>query len=60
IRKQVCTYDKGLLESWKSDMDGIVIFACLFSANVTAFIESYKNLTPDSGDITVALLMQIK
>lgn len=34
--------------------------AGLFSASVTAFIiESYKMLTPDSGDLTVSLLMQI-
>ncbi|TDL22526.1 hypothetical protein BD410DRAFT_788338 [Rickenella mellea] len=53
-------FDKALVESWKGDMEGILIFAGLFSASVTAFIvESYKKLSPDSGDITVALLTQI-
>ncbi|KAJ7809992.1 hypothetical protein B0H14DRAFT_3480921 [Mycena olivaceomarginata] len=36
-------YDKALVESWKSDMEGLLIFAGLFSASLTAFlIESYK------------------
>ncbi|KAJ7766018.1 hypothetical protein B0H16DRAFT_1882890 [Mycena metata] len=53
-------YDKGLVESWRSDMDGMLIFAGLFSASLTAFlIESYKTLMPDSGDTTILLLSQI-
>ncbi|KAJ7119743.1 hypothetical protein C8R44DRAFT_572497, partial [Mycena epipterygia] len=53
-------YDKALVESWKSDMEGMLIFAGLFSASLTAFIiESYKTLLPDSGDSTVQLLAQI-
>ncbi|KAJ7762176.1 hypothetical protein B0H16DRAFT_1368987 [Mycena metata] len=53
-------YDKGLVESWKSDMEGMLIFAGLFSASLTAFlVESYKTLVPDSGDTTVLLLSQI-
>ncbi|KAI0251729.1 hypothetical protein BJV78DRAFT_405002 [Lactifluus subvellereus] len=31
-------HDKALAESWKSDMDGLLIFAGLFSAVVTAFL----------------------
>ncbi|KAJ7162865.1 hypothetical protein C8R46DRAFT_1101729 [Mycena filopes] len=53
-------YDKSLVESWKSDMEGMLIFAGLFSASLTAFIiESYKTLTPDSCDSMVQLLAQI-
>ncbi|KAJ7132695.1 hypothetical protein C8R46DRAFT_1140574 [Mycena filopes] len=53
-------YDKSLVESWKSDMEGMLIFAGLFSASLTAFlIESYKTLVPDSGDTTMLLLAQI-
>ncbi|KAJ7644497.1 hypothetical protein FB45DRAFT_824678, partial [Roridomyces roridus] len=53
-------YDKALVEGWKSDMEGMLIFAGLFSASLTAFIiESYKTLIPDSGDSTVQLLAQI-
>ncbi|KAJ7119814.1 hypothetical protein C8R44DRAFT_878206 [Mycena epipterygia] len=53
-------YDKSLIESWKSDMEGMLIFAGLFSASLTAFIiESYKTLVPDSGDSAVQLLAQI-
>ncbi|KAJ7838891.1 hypothetical protein B0H13DRAFT_2418723 [Mycena leptocephala] len=53
-------YDKGLVESWKCDMEGILIFAGLFSAILTALLtESYKTMKPDSGDITVFFLAQI-
>ncbi|KAF7969057.1 hypothetical protein HWV62_28398 [Athelia sp. TMB] len=53
-------YDAALVESWTRDMDGLLIFAGLFSASVTAMIvESYKNLSPDPGDRTVALLLEI-
>ncbi|KAJ6563872.1 hypothetical protein B0H19DRAFT_904102, partial [Mycena capillaripes] len=52
-------YDKGLVESWKNDMEGMLIFAGLFSASLPAFlIESYKTLTPDPG-ATTNLLIQI-
>ncbi|KAJ6556988.1 hypothetical protein DFH09DRAFT_1488686 [Mycena vulgaris] len=53
-------YDSALVESWKADMEGMLIFSGLFSASLTAFIiESYKNLTPDTGNMTVALLSQL-
>ncbi|KAJ7453753.1 hypothetical protein FB451DRAFT_1144628 [Mycena latifolia] len=53
-------YDRGLVESWRSDMDGMLIFAGLFSASLTAFIiESYKTLNVDSGHTTVLLLRQM-
>ncbi|KAJ7249082.1 hypothetical protein B0H12DRAFT_1301064, partial [Mycena haematopus] len=53
-------YNRVLVESWKSDMEGLLIFAALFSAALTAFIiESYLSLNPDSGDLTVQLLEQI-
>ncbi|KAJ7608917.1 hypothetical protein DFH06DRAFT_1485948 [Mycena polygramma] len=53
-------YDRSLVESWKSDMEGMLIFAGLFSASLTAFlIESYKTLTPDSGDAMAIALTQI-
>ncbi|KAJ7272455.1 hypothetical protein C8J57DRAFT_281241 [Mycena rebaudengoi] len=53
-------YDSALIESWKADMSGMLIFSGLFSASLTAFlIESYKNLIPNSGDMTVTLLSQV-
>ncbi|KAJ6502880.1 hypothetical protein C8R47DRAFT_1316835 [Mycena vitilis] len=53
-------YDRALVESWRSDMDGMLIFAGLFSASLTAFLmESYKTLRPDSADTTVLILTQI-
>ncbi|KAH9071478.1 hypothetical protein EDB83DRAFT_2198475, partial [Lactarius deliciosus] len=52
--------DMQLTESWKGDTDGILVFTGLFSATVAAFlIESYKKLSPDSGDTTNVLLTQI-
>ncbi|KAJ6580446.1 hypothetical protein DFH09DRAFT_876284, partial [Mycena vulgaris] len=57
---EVDKYDKALVESWRGDMDGLLIFAGLFSASLTAFlIESYKTISPDQGEITIALLSQI-
>ncbi|KAJ7643476.1 hypothetical protein DFH06DRAFT_1301352 [Mycena polygramma] len=53
-------YDRSLVESWRSDMEGMLIFAGLFSASLTAFLtESYKTLVPDSGDSTASILAQI-
>ncbi|KAJ7020869.1 hypothetical protein C8F04DRAFT_1142441 [Mycena alexandri] len=53
-------YDRSLVESWRSDMEGMLIFAGLFSTSLTAFlIESYKTLIPDSGNASVFLLAQI-
>ncbi|KAF7329245.1 hypothetical protein MKEN_00185200 [Mycena kentingensis (nom. inval.)] len=53
-------YDAALLESWNRDMEGILIFAGLFSASLTAFlIESYRTLLPDTGGATLVLLGQI-
>ncbi|KAJ7110673.1 hypothetical protein C8R44DRAFT_592697, partial [Mycena epipterygia] len=54
------TYDKALVDSWKSDMGGLLIFAGLFSASLTAFlVESYKTLNPDRGTINTGVLVQI-
>ncbi|KAJ7929622.1 hypothetical protein B0H13DRAFT_2539766 [Mycena leptocephala] len=53
-------YDKRLVESWKGDMDGLLIFSGLFSASLTAFlVESYTTLQPDPGVTSAALLAQI-
>ncbi|CAK5279128.1 unnamed protein product, partial [Mycena citricolor] len=54
------SYDRGLIDGWRSEMDGLLIFAGLFSGVVTTFIiESYKTLSPDPGSQTLALLSQI-
>ncbi|CAK5263483.1 unnamed protein product [Mycena citricolor] len=53
------SYDQGLIDGWRSEMDGLLIFAGLFSGVVTTFIiDSYKTLNPDSGGQTVELLSQ--
>ncbi|TFY82745.1 hypothetical protein EWM64_g1276 [Hericium alpestre] len=53
-------YDKALVESWKGDMDGILIFSGLFSAVVSAFVvDSYKFLQEDYNAATVQALVTI-
>ncbi|KAJ7584294.1 hypothetical protein C8J56DRAFT_148827 [Mycena floridula] len=49
-----------MVARWKVLMDGLLLFAALFSAVVTAFIiESYKTLSPDPSAMTVVLLYHI-
>ncbi|KAJ7147909.1 hypothetical protein C8R43DRAFT_1009865 [Mycena crocata] len=53
-------YDKALVDSWRSDMSGLLIFAGLFSASLTAFlVESYRTLSPEPSDSIAALLERI-
>ncbi|KAI0062721.1 hypothetical protein BV25DRAFT_1784676, partial [Artomyces pyxidatus] len=52
--------DSNLVDNMTADTNGVLVFTGLFGAIVTAFItESYKQLQPDSGTATVALLAQI-
>ncbi|KAI9512219.1 hypothetical protein F5148DRAFT_1365479 [Russula earlei] len=58
--KEVDEIHKPSMDAWREDSNGVIVLAALFSAIVGAFIiESYKKLSPDSGDQTVALLTQI-
>ncbi|KAI0312355.1 hypothetical protein OF83DRAFT_1286945 [Amylostereum chailletii] len=53
------SHDKALIETWKEDMEGIIIFAGLYSASLTAFlVESYQNLESDPAAQTVTLMQQ--
>ncbi|KAH9057606.1 hypothetical protein EDB87DRAFT_1534533, partial [Lactarius vividus] len=60
-------HDKALIGTWKDDMEGVIVFAGLYSASLTAFlVESYKNLAPDPVQVnayytqqSVVLLAQI-
>ncbi|KIJ49723.1 hypothetical protein M422DRAFT_777197 [Sphaerobolus stellatus SS14] len=50
-------YDKDLCETWRDEVDKLLIFAGLFSATVTAFlVESYQWLQPD---IPTLLLVEL-
>ncbi|KAI9443503.1 hypothetical protein H4582DRAFT_1873334 [Lactarius indigo] len=52
--------DGEIAKNWIKDTGGVLIFSGLFSAIVAAFIiESYKRLSPQSGDQMVALLAQL-
>ncbi|KAF8257731.1 hypothetical protein EI94DRAFT_1817065 [Lactarius quietus] len=52
--------DSQMTKNWTRDTSGLLIFASLFSVVVTGFItESYKKLSPNSGEQTVALLTQL-
>ncbi|ESK86446.1 hypothetical protein Moror_4919 [Moniliophthora roreri MCA 2997] len=58
--KEVNQYDEDMVKKWKEDIDTLLVFGGLFSAVVTGFtIESYKRLSEDPQDTTVALLAQI-
>ncbi|KAH9476526.1 hypothetical protein JR316_0010438 [Psilocybe cubensis] len=49
-----------MCESWRDEINNILIFAGLFSAIVSAFVvESYKGLQPDSSVEIISLLGQI-
>ncbi|KZV67939.1 hypothetical protein PENSPDRAFT_552089, partial [Peniophora sp. CONT] len=52
--------DESRPRDWDGNTGSILTFTGLFAATVAAFvIESYKYLSPDSGDQTVELLAQI-
>ncbi|KAF5345923.1 hypothetical protein D9758_011393 [Tetrapyrgos nigripes] len=54
---QAHEYDKALLEGWKGDMEGMLLFSALYSATLTALlVESYKKLQLDPADLTTSLL----
>ncbi|KAF8493469.1 hypothetical protein F5888DRAFT_828214 [Russula emetica] len=49
--KESVEYDKRVTDVWRKDTSDILIFAVVFSATVAAvLVESYKKLSPDSGD----------
>ncbi|KAF8261465.1 hypothetical protein EI94DRAFT_1606639, partial [Lactarius quietus] len=49
--------DKEMAERWKDEADTVLVFAGLFSAVcAVSLVESYKWLSPGSGDETVQLL----
>ncbi|KAI0261939.1 hypothetical protein BC834DRAFT_893369 [Gloeopeniophorella convolvens] len=51
--KEAENHDKALIETWRSDMEAIIIFAGLYSATLTSFlVDSYKNLQPDPAQET--------
>ncbi|KAF8256790.1 hypothetical protein EI94DRAFT_1553073, partial [Lactarius quietus] len=58
--EEIEKHDNEMVERWKGEADSTIIFAGLFSAVVAvSIVESYKWLSPDSGNETVNLLTQI-
>ncbi|KAI0260395.1 hypothetical protein BC834DRAFT_973529 [Gloeopeniophorella convolvens] len=65
--KEAKAYDEAMIQTRKGDMDGILLFAGLFSTALTAFlVQSYLNLQPDPaketafyGQQAVVMLSQI-
>ncbi|KAF8170683.1 hypothetical protein K438DRAFT_1613892 [Mycena galopus ATCC 62051] len=50
-------YDKALIDSWRGNMNGMLIFAGLFSSVLSSFIvESYSTLQPQPPTGSVAVL----
>ncbi|KAJ8083570.1 hypothetical protein AAF712_014376 [Marasmius tenuissimus] len=57
---QVLNYDEGILQTRTADMDSLLAFSGLFSILVGVFvIDSFKQLSENPADATVALLTQI-
>ncbi|KAL0058000.1 hypothetical protein AAF712_015336 [Marasmius tenuissimus] len=60
LTSTIGTYDDEMVNSWKEEIDTLLVFAGLFSAVVTAFtVESFKSLSEDPSETTVTLLRQI-
>ncbi|KAI0306828.1 hypothetical protein B0F90DRAFT_1622478, partial [Multifurca ochricompacta] len=52
--------DKKVVERWKGDADGILVFTGLFSATVAAFlVGTYQNLQPNPQDTSAFYLASI-
>ncbi|KAF7361266.1 hypothetical protein MSAN_01158900 [Mycena sanguinolenta] len=52
-------YDKALADSWRGNMNGMLIFAGLFSAILTSFIiQSYQTLQPNVQSLSLACIAQ--
>ncbi|KAG6870232.1 hypothetical protein C0995_014444, partial [Termitomyces sp. Mi166 len=53
------SYDADLLRGFRNIIDGLLVFASLFSAVVTTFVaQTYQALQPDNAQITAALLFE--
>ncbi|KAF8474393.1 hypothetical protein DFH94DRAFT_127873 [Russula ochroleuca] len=58
--KEAVEYDKFMTDAWREDAKGFLVFTGLFSAVVAVFLlESYKKLSPSSGDRNAFYLQQI-
>ncbi|KAJ7599562.1 hypothetical protein C8J56DRAFT_191413 [Mycena floridula] len=58
--REANVFDKAMVARWKVTMNGIVIFAALFSGVVTAFIiESHKMLSPDPQQVMIVIMYQM-
>ncbi|KAJ7578581.1 hypothetical protein C8J56DRAFT_352068 [Mycena floridula] len=58
--REAKVFDNAMVARWKVAMDGLILFAALFSAVVTAFIiESYRSLSRDSSEVIILLLFQM-
>ncbi|KAI0288397.1 hypothetical protein B0F90DRAFT_1025281 [Multifurca ochricompacta] len=58
--KRADEFDERMISVWKDDSEGVLVFTALFSTiSTAAIIESYKRLSPDSGDQTTGLLADL-
>ncbi|KAG6904943.1 hypothetical protein DXG01_006079, partial [Tephrocybe rancida] len=52
-------YDTEMIQNFRSILDGLLVFAALFSAIVTTFVaQTSQALQPDNAQITVSLLVE--
>ncbi|KAG6867387.1 hypothetical protein C0993_003443 [Termitomyces sp. T159_Od127] len=53
------SYDMDMIEGFRNNIDGLLVFAALFSAVVTTFVaQTSQSLQPDNAQITASLLYE--
>ncbi|RPD57229.1 hypothetical protein L226DRAFT_465995, partial [Lentinus tigrinus ALCF2SS1-7] len=58
--KVIKKHSDEMVDQWNKEIDGLLTFAGLFSAILTAFnVQSYQLLQPSSADQTLAVMLQV-
>ncbi|KAG6862756.1 hypothetical protein C0993_001642, partial [Termitomyces sp. T159_Od127] len=53
------SYDMDMVQGFRNNIDGLLVFASLFSAVVTTFVaQTSQSLQPDNGQIMASLLYE--
>ncbi|PBK80795.1 hypothetical protein ARMGADRAFT_823533 [Armillaria gallica] len=58
--EECAVFDIEMVEGWRDGLDGLLVFAGLFSAVVTTFVaQTSQNLQVDYGQVTASLLFEL-
>ncbi|KAG6863776.1 hypothetical protein C0993_010388, partial [Termitomyces sp. T159_Od127] len=53
------SYDMDMVQGFRNNIDGLLVFAALFSAVVTTFVaQTSQSLQPDNGQIIASILYE--